>query len=136
MAGYAKFTGASANGLPNITAPGTDLKASQGFSAIYFNGVPVIADEKVPAGYIFGLNTRSIAFYGLKSTGEGYKNVTFMDDASMDSVYNIPVTTGFSWSGFNLPIDQYGKVGHILLMGNLICNSPRNNFLLTGITGS
>jgi hypothetical protein len=85
---------------------------------------------------MFGLNTRNLAFYGLKSTGEGYKSVTFMDDSSMDSVYNIPVTTGFSWSGFNLPIDQYGKVGHIILMGNLICSSPRNMFLSTGITGS
>lgn len=136
IAGYAKFTGASDGGLPNITAPGTKLNGSQGFNAIYFNGVPVVADEKCPAGYMFGLNTRSIAFYGLKSTGEGYKNVTFMSDESMDSVYNIPVTTGFSWSGFNQPIDQYGKVGHIILMGNLIANNPRLNFLMTGITGS
>ena len=96
----------------------------------------MIADEKCPAGYMFGLNTRSMAFYGLKSTADGYKNVTFMNDDSLDSVYNVPTTTGFAWSGFNTPIDQYGKVGHIILMGNLICNSPRNNFLLTGISGS
>lgn len=136
LTGYPKFTGATMAGLPNIVAPGTDLKASQGFSAIYFNGVPVIADEKCPAGYMFGINTRSIAFYGLKSTDPDYSNVTFMRDESMDSVYNIPTTTGFSWSGFNKPIDQYGKVGHIILMGNLICTNPRLNFLLTGVTTS
>ena len=136
IAGYAKFTGASGSGMPNITAPGTSINGTQGFNAIFFNGVPVVADEAIPAGYMFGLNTRNLAFYGLKSTGEGYKSVTFMDDSSMDSVYNIPVTTGFSWSGFNLPIDQYGKVGHIILMGNLICNNPRNQFLSTGITSS
>jgi hypothetical protein len=136
IAGYPSFVGATMNGLPNILAPGSDLKASQGFKAIYFTGVPVIADEKCPAGYMFGLNTRSLAFYGLKSTAEGYKTVTFMQDESMDSVYNIPTTTGFAWSGFNVPIDQYGKVGHIILMGNLICMNPRLNFLMTGITGS
>jgi len=50
LAGYPKFTGASRGGLPNMVAPGTDLKGAQGFSAIYFNGVPVIADEACPAG--------------------------------------------------------------------------------------
>lgn len=136
LAGYAKFTGASENGLPNIAAPGTKMSGTQGFNAIYFSGVPVVADEKCPTGYMLGLNTDSIAFYGLKSTADGYKGVTFMNDGNMDSVYNVPVTTGFAWSGFNMPIDQYGKVGHILLMGNLICRNPRNNFLMTGITGA
>jgi len=133
--GYAKFTGADAGGLPNITAPGTNLKGAQGFSAIYFNGVPVIADENCPAGYMFMLNTRTLAFYGLPSTHPDYKPVKFTD-TSMDSVYNVPVTTGFSFSGFNTPIDQYGRVGHILLMGNLICNNPRLNSLGVGITGA
>lgn len=134
MLGYAKFTGASANGTPNIIAPGTSLKGAQGFNAIYFNGVPVIADENCPAGYMFGLNTSTLAFYGVKTTDPNYKSVTFMSDPAMDSVYNVPVTTGFSWSGWNTPIDQYGKVGHILLVGNLICDDPRQNFLMTGIT--
>lgn len=136
LAGYAKFTGASENGTPNIAAPGSRITGTQGFNAIYFNGVPVVADDKCPAGYMFGLNTNTLAFYGLKSTADEYKSVTFMSDPSMDSVYNVPVTTGFAWSGFNRPIDQYGKVGHIILMGNLICTNPRQNFLMTGITGA
>ena len=135
LLGYAKFTGASTGGLPNIVAPGTDLKGAQGFSAIFYNGVPVIADEKAPAGYLFMLNTRSLAFYGLPSTHPDYKSVKFTD-ASLDSVYNVPVVTGFSFSGFNTPIDQYGRVGHVILMGNLICNNPRLNALMTGITGA
>ena len=135
LLGYSKFTGASANGLPNIAAPGTDLKGYQGFNAIFYRGVPVIADEVCPAGYLFMLNTRTIAFYGLPSTHPDYKSVKF-SDTSLESVYNIPVTTGFSFSGFNTPIDQYGRVGHILLMGNLICKNPRLNSLMTGITGA
>lgn len=135
LLGYAKFTGASTNGTPNIAAPGTNLKGYQGFSAIYFNGVPVVADENCTAGYMFMLNTKSTAFYGLPSTHPDYKPVKFAD-ASLDSVYNVPVTTGFSFSGFNTPIDQYGRVGHILLMGNLICNNPRLNGVMIGITGA
>jgi len=135
LLGYSKFTGASANGLPNIAAPGTNLKGAQGFNAIFYRGVPVVADEVCPNGYLFMLNTRSIAFYGLLSTHPDYKPIKFNTN-ELDSVYSIPVTTGFAFSGFNTPIDQYGRVGHILLMGNLLCNNPRLNSLMTGITGS
>ncbi len=135
LLGYPIFTGASRGGLPNLVAPGTNLKGAQGFSAIYYNGVPVIADEVAPAGYLAMLDTKDWGFYGVKSTADNYKTVTFSSD-TMDSVYNVPVTTGFSFSGFNVPIDQYGKVGHIILVGNLICSNPRNNTILVGITGS
>ena len=133
--GYASFVGATANGLPNITAPGSKLSGYQGFNAIYYRGVPVVADEATPSGYLYMLNTRNIAFYGVKSTDPDYQAVKFTSDA-MDSVYNIPVTTGFSFSGFNKPIDQYGKVGHIILMGNLICDNPRNQAIVITITGA
>jgi hypothetical protein len=135
LLGYSKFTGAGVNGQPNIAAPGTNLKGAQGFNAIFYRGVPVIADEVCPAGYLFMLNTKTTNFYGLLSTHPGYKPVRF-NGGSIESVYNIPVTTGFSFSGFNSPIDQYGQVGHILLMGNLICKNPRLNSLMTGITGA
>lgn len=135
LVGYAKFTGATPNGLPNIVAPGTNLKGYQGFSAIYYNGVPVVADESCNSGYMYMLNTRNLAFYGVSSTHPDYKPVKFTD-SSLDGVYNVPVTTGFSFSGFNTPIDQYGRVGHILLMGNLICNNPRNQGVMIGITGA
>jgi hypothetical protein len=133
IAGYSKFTGATEGGVPNIIAPGTPIKGTQGFNSIFYAGIPMIADENCPTGYMFGLNTRTLGFYGLPSQAEGYKNVKFNSD-TLDGVYNIPVTTGFSFSGYNNPIDQYGKVGHILLMGNLICNNPRLNFLMTGLT--
>lgn len=133
LAGYAQFTGATANGVANITAPGTDLKGAQGFNSIYYSGVPFIADEVCPSGYLFMLNTRTIAFYGLPSTLKGYTSVKF-NSPTLDSVYNVPVVTGFSWSGFNVPIDQYGKVGHLILMGDLICDNPRLNSLMTGVT--
>lgn len=135
LLGYAKFTGASAAGTPNIAAPGTNLKGYQGFSAIYYNGVPVVADENCNSGYLYMLNTRSLAFYGLPSTHPDYKPVKFTD-SSIEGVYNVPATTGFSFSGFNTPIDQYGRVGHIILMGDLICNNPRNNGVMITITGA
>ena len=135
LMGYPKFTGASPNGLPNITAPGADLKGQIGFSALYYSGVPVIADEAATSGYMYMLNTKNWGFYGLESKEEGAKPVKF-SAAGMDGVYNVPVTTGFTFLPFVRPADQYGSVGHILLMGNLICDNPRNQAILYGITGA
>jgi hypothetical protein len=81
------------------------------------------------------LNTKNIAFHGVKTTDPDYKTVKFQG-GGLESPYSVPSTTGFSFSGFNKPIDQYGKVGHIILIGNLICNNPRNQALLYGITGA
>lgn len=106
-----------------------------GFRALYWEGVPLVADEHAPTGYMFMLNTKDIAFYGVQTTDPDYKTVKFSSN-TLDSVYNAPVTTGFSFSGFNKPIDQYGKVGHIILVGNLICSKPRNQSVLIGITGA
>jgi len=117
-------------GYPQMTRTGIvpsvqALKGQRGFDVLYFSGTPMVIDESCPANYLLMLNTDFLAFYGLKSTDPNYKPVKFAQ-GSIDSVYSdVPKTTGFSFSGFNTPIDQYAKVGHILLMGNLICSNPR-----------
>lgn len=140
--GYPNYVGANSDGSPNISAAGQSLKGTHGFRALEFGGVPIVADEKCPAGYLFGLNLsgsgdseQGINFYGLPSTLPGYKSIQFTDD-SLSGQNNVPFTPGFAFSGFNVPIDQYAMIGHILLKGQLIGGNPRNNFLLTGITGS
>ena len=126
--GYAKMTRTGAVGA------GTDLRGQQGFDAIYHSGVPIVADEKCTAGYMFHIRDDDLSFYGLPSTMPGYKPVSFKSDL-IEGVYaNVPVVTGFSFSGFNTPIDQYGRVGHIILMGNLICKNPRFGGVAVGIT--
>jgi len=117
-------------GYPQMTRTGIvpsveALKGQRGFDVLYFSGCPVVVDESCSANYLLMLNTDYLAFYGLKSTDPNYKPVKFAQ-GTVDSVYSdVPKTTGFSFSGFNTPIDQYAKVGHILLMGNLICSNPR-----------
>ncbi len=121
----------SSKGYPQMTrtgiAPGTiGLRGQRGFDMLWYSGAPVVMDEKIGTNYVLMLNTNHLAFYGLKSTAEGYTPVQFAK-GSMEGVYtDVPTTTGFAFSGFNVPIDQYGKVGHIILMGNLISDSPRH----------
>lgn len=107
--------------LPTVQA----LKGQRGFDVLYFSGAPMVVDESIASGDMYMLNTDHLAFYGVKSTDPEYTPVMFAN-GSIDSVYSdVPKTTGFAWSGFDRPIDQYGKVGHIILMGNLISDAPR-----------
>lgn len=108
--------------LPTVQA----LKGQRGFDVLYFSGAPMVVDESCPSGYLLMLNTDHIAFRGIKSTDPDYTPVQF-NKGSIESVYtDVPKTTGFAFSGFNKPIDQYGKIGHIILLGNLISDSPRH----------
>ena len=133
---YSQFVGAGPNGLPSLTAPGQALAGAQGFNALTFRGRPMVADEECTSGYLAGFNTRELNFYGLKSTDPNYVPVKFKNDGKIDGVYSnmIPKTNGFAVSKLMNPIDQYAQVAHIILMGNLICDNPRNTFLLTGIS--
>jgi len=134
------ITKVSLEGYPQWTRNGivpskAGLAGETGFNAIYFRGTPVVADEKAPSGTMLFLNTKHIAFYGLPTTVNGYKPFTWTSD-TIEGVYTkVPKTFGWSFSGFNVPIDQYGVVGHILLNGNLIADNPRLFGQLAGITG-
>ena len=129
LSGYSQW---SRNGIVSSNA---GLKGEAGFNAIYYRGTPVVVDEKAPAGTILFLNTKHISFYGLSTTVEGYKPFKWTS-STIDGVYTpVPRTFGWSFSGFDRPLDQYGVVGHILLNGNFISDNPRLFGQLTGITG-
>ena len=135
------ITNVSLNGYSQWTRNGivpsaAGLKGETGFNAIFFRGVPVVADEKAPAGTMLFLNMNHIAFYGLPTTVEGYKPFSWGSD-TIEDVYDadLPKVHGWSFSGFKVPIDQYGVAGHVLLNGNLIADNPRLFGQLTGITG-
>jgi len=121
----------SNTGYPQMTRSGIApsvqaLKGDKGFDVLWFSGCPIVVDEKCSANYLYMLNLKHLAFYGLQSTDPEYKSVKF-GGGSIESVHtDVPKVTGFAFSGFNKPIDQYGKVGHIILMGNLIADSPRH----------
>ena len=121
----------SNKGYPQLTRTGIlptvqALKGQRGFDVLYFSGAPMVVDESCPSGDLFMLNSNHIAFYAVKSTDPDYKVVKFAK-GSIEGVYSeVPQTQGFAFSGFNKPIDQYGKIGHIILMGNLISDSPRH----------
>jgi len=136
LTGNPMFTGVTDSGLANLIAPGTDLKGAAGFTALTYKGMPVVADDKCPTGYMVMLRSQDWGFYGLDATLEGYKASSVLNNDQIEGVYSIPNALGFAFSGFTVPINQYAISGHTILIGNLICQNPRNQAILTDIKTS
>lgn len=126
-------------GMPVVTrtSKGTvsraELKGGMGYTALHYKGIPWISDEKAPTGTVWLLNETYLDWYGLNDP----KLSKISLGSSIEGVYNdVPSeNTGFQWTGFMRPINQYGEVGHIYLLGNMTTFQPRRHGRLTGITG-
>ena len=129
-----------AAGMPVVTrrsrAPirGAELAGVAGYTALIYRGIPWVADEKSTSQTLWGLNENYLQWYGLNdpdlkaiSLGKGEIEGVY-SEAPSESV-------GFQWTGFMRPINQYGEVAHIYLLGNFVSWNPKRQGRLTGITG-
>jgi hypothetical protein len=94
---------------------GGTVAANQGFRALTFRGIPVVADEKCTAGAIFTLNEKHLFFYVIPQPGREVK-------------------AGFAWTGFKEPVNQDADAGQFLWYGQFITDSPRLHARRTGVT--
>jgi hypothetical protein len=126
------------NGMPVVTRSSrgaisaAELKGTAGFTSLIYRGIPWVADEKAPAQTIWMLNENYIEWYGARDPE--------LQSISLGSTHEGPINdqptsnTGFQWTGFLKPIDQYADVAHIYLLGNLTSFQPRRHGRLTGVT--
>ncbi len=93
-----------------------NLSGNQGFRALAFRGIPVVADEKCTTNNLYTLNEGHLRFYTIaQAEGRSIRN-------------------GFGWTGFKEPVNQDAVVGQLLWYGQLVCDSPRTQARRTGIT--
>ncbi len=131
LKGYDQFVSTGA-----IQSSGAKLVGQAGFDALLFAGVPIVADEKCTSGYMFTLRKDTWDFRAVQPASQLGYNPIAMRSATIDGVMaEAPKTSGFAFTGFTMPISQFGLVGHLVLLGNLICKDPRKNGILTGISG-
>ena len=131
LRGYDQFLSTGA-----IGAAGAKLVGQAGFNALMFAGVPIVADEKCTSDLLFTLRKETWGFYGVKPSAKlGYTPISFTSGESDGVMVDAPKSLGFGFSGFKMPINQFGEVGHLVLLGNLVCENPRLNGFLDGITG-
>ena len=84
--------------------------AKIGFNVIMFNGVPLTVDQMCPAGVMLGLNTNFIKLVAHESRA----------DIEVEG----PLT----------PTQQDARTWRLMWMGNLVHQSPRTSFRMTGLT--
>jgi hypothetical protein len=123
----------TANSKPGVAFKDQDsLKGQYGFEALYWRGVPIVADEKTPSGSMYFLNEEYINWYNL--VGVGLTNYKVANDA-VDSVYSdLQATYPIQWSGFDKPYNQYAQIGQFIMLGNIISGSTRRHAVQTTIT--
>jgi hypothetical protein len=118
------------NGELLKASPG--LKAEFGFNSVYVDGVPVVADEKCPATYMYILSIDYIGWYGLQNMKEGYKSIDFNGEKTMEGLTNqaSKIKSGAIYRPFVEPTNQYGEISHILLRGNLVSFNPNRHAVI------
>lgn len=107
------------------------MTGGTGFTALEFNGKPIIADEKCTSGALIALNENFVDFYALSFyTGKAisYKSQIQGND------YDAPLGLGFSWSDWIIPANAGSVVGHVYFGGEFITTNPKRHGKLTGIT--
>lgn len=109
------------------------LKGQYGFEALYWRGIPIVADEKAPSGYMYFLNEEYLNWYNLAGNGLTQYKAPSAGVDSVYSEYNQPYP--IQWSGFQKPFNQYAQLGQFIMLGNIISGSTRRHGLLYGFTG-
>ena len=107
------------------------LEGGTGFTALYYNGKPILMDEKCTSGAFIMVNENYVNWYALpffNAKPIAYKSQIKGND------YNAPIGLGFSWSDWIIPANSGSVVGHIYFGGQFITTNPKRHGKLTGIT--
>ena len=107
------------------------LEGGTGFTALYYNGKPILMDEKCTSGAFIMVNENYVNWYALpffNAKPIAYKSQIKGND------YNAPIGLGFSWSDWIIPANSASVVGHVYFGGQFITTNPKRHGKLTGIT--
>jgi len=115
-----------------IPIDGGEMKSGTGYTALHYNGKPILMDEKCTTGAFIMLNEPFLDWYALpyyNAKPVAYKNQIEGND------YEAPLGLGFSWSDWIIPANSASVVGHIYVGGQFITTNPKRHGKLTVITG-
>lgn len=130
--GYDRVDGGTPPG--GVNKPGEGLTGFGGFNALVYRGRPIVADDNATSQTFYWLNEYYMEFNRLidSSLNQIGSTVEVTDGFYKD----VPMPSAFQFRELMSPVNQYGEVGLLILMGNLIHKQPRRNGKLTGITSN
>ena len=127
--GYNRVSGKTPVGT---SVPAEALKGALGVDAISYRGKPVVADDKAPTGTFFWLNEHYMEFRRLLSPD--LESVSSKNQVTEGINSDIQQPSFLQLREFLKPVNQFGEIGALIVMGNLIHRNPRRNGKITGIT--
>ncbi len=112
-------------------------EAASGYDTLMWDNISVLKDKKVTSGVFYLLNTKYLAWYGLKWWEGSSVSVAAKNIEGNVYGYQPYSSTGkaFSWTNWIRAYNQGAINGFMILGGQLICTAPFRNGKLTGITG-
>lgn len=133
VGGYNRVSGGTPVGT-SVPAGSPELKGAAGFNAITYRGRPVVADEKCTSGVFFWLNEHYLEFQRLLD--DQLNSIASTNQVTEGFYKDVPMPSAFQFRELMAPVNQYGEVGFLVLLGNLIHRNPRRNGKLTGISSN
>lgn len=128
--GYDRVDGGTPKG--QVNSPGQT--GFGGFNALVYRGRPLVADDNATSGTFFWLNEHYLAFKRL--IDNSLTQIGSTVEVTEGFYKDVPMPSAFQFREMMSPVNQYGEVGLLILMGNLIHRQPRRNGKLTGITSN
>lgn len=121
---------------PGVMAPPGDerLQGFGGFNALSYRGRPMVADDTCTPQTFFWLNEHYLGFYRL--VDPQLKQISSSVEVTEGFYKDVPFPSAFQFREMLSPVNQYGEVGLIMLIGNMIDRQPRRNGKLTPITSN
>lgn len=130
--GYDRVDGGTPPG--GVSKPGTKLTGFGGFNALVYRGRPLVADDNCTPQTYFWLNEHYLEFKRLIDSS--LNQIASTVEVTEGFYKDVPMPSAFQFRELMSPVNQYGEVGLLILMGNLIHKQPRRNGKLTLITSN
>ena len=132
LKGYDRVDGGTPNGQTRPS--GEKTSGFAGFNAISYRARPLVADDNCSAQTFFWLNEEYLEFDRLQD--QSLRQIQSSVEVTEGYYKDVGFPQAWQFREMLSPVNQYGQVGLLLLMGNLICRQPRRNGKLTGITSN
>ena len=131
LQGYDRIDGKTPNGS---VVSGAKMTGVGGFNALVYRARPLVADDNATSQTFFWLNENYLEFRRLIDSS--LRQIPSTVEVTEGFYKDVPMPSAFQFREMIAPVNQYGQVGLLLLMGNLIHRQPRRNGKLTGITSN
>lgn len=116
----------------------SELAVGANQKGLSFRDAIVVGDSAAPTGTMWFINEDTFQFKALKSISKwpGAKAINYsLSEMEGEPTSVKPQGLGFFATPWLQPVNQLTMNRYVILGGNLMCNNPRYNGRLTGITG-